>query len=212
MKTNCSQSQASVSMRIMLGKAKPNQEAKFITSPFCGKSLRKTKNSIFKYIFLTKRLKAMDHDKKKFWIKLTGSSVPWAPDWDQFLSAWRCLQCWQHNKHTGSSLCIFSSFLLPPYALQPPLQHLRKSPPLSLQTKSKEWKELSAFFKAFSRPNRFKDLKFKVTMPHLVPRSAFLSVEALFRRSLKSGPAPQTWGSEVSQPHCCGAVPALLGQ
>lgn len=40
MKTNCSQSQASVSMRIMFGKAKPNQEAKLITSPFSGKSLQ----------------------------------------------------------------------------------------------------------------------------------------------------------------------------
>ena len=34
MKTNWSQSQAIVSMRIMLGKAKPNQDAKLITSPF----------------------------------------------------------------------------------------------------------------------------------------------------------------------------------
>lgn len=42
MKTNCSQSQASVSMRIMLGKAKPNHEAKLITSPFSGKSLETT--------------------------------------------------------------------------------------------------------------------------------------------------------------------------
>lgn len=41
MKTNCSQSQASVSMRIMLGKAKPNQEAKLMTSPFSGNSLRR---------------------------------------------------------------------------------------------------------------------------------------------------------------------------
>lgn len=39
MKTNCSQSQASVSMRIIFGNANPNQEAKLITSSFSGNNL-----------------------------------------------------------------------------------------------------------------------------------------------------------------------------
>lgn len=68
----------------------------------------------------------------------TGSSGLWAPDWDQFLSMWQCLRCWQRSKHIGSSLYTFSAFPLPPYAWPPLLPHLRKSPPLGLQTKSEE--------------------------------------------------------------------------
>lgn len=40
MKRNCSHSQAKASIRIMFGNAKPNQDAKLMTSPFCGNSLR----------------------------------------------------------------------------------------------------------------------------------------------------------------------------
>lgn len=69
---------------------------------------------------------------------LTGSSGPWAPGWDQFPSVWRCLRCWQRNKHKGSSLYTFYAFLLTPYAWPPPLRHLRKSPPLGLHTRIQE--------------------------------------------------------------------------
>lgn len=64
---------------------------------------------------------------------LTGSSVPSAPGWVQFLSAWLCLLCWRRNTRTGSSLYTSSSFPWPPCALRPPLRHLRKSPRLHLQ-------------------------------------------------------------------------------
>lgn len=40
MKRNCSHSQANASIRIMFGNAKPNQDAKLMTSPFCGNNLR----------------------------------------------------------------------------------------------------------------------------------------------------------------------------
>lgn len=40
---NCSQNQARVNVSTIIGNANANHDAKFITSPFCGKSLQRTR-------------------------------------------------------------------------------------------------------------------------------------------------------------------------